>query len=72
MLFYSTRQNRVNRAGFTSAGITAQMRLRLQISGSSSEINRIDALGGRQMTSFHRGPKYLKMWGPRRQLLFRG
>jgi len=35
MLLYSTRRNRVNRAGVTSAGITAQTRLRLQISGSS-------------------------------------
>jgi Formaldehyde-activating enzyme (Fae) len=48
-------------AGIMSAGITAQTRLWLLISGSSSEINRINALGGRQMTSFHRGPKYLKL-----------
>src|SRR5271157_1542324 len=34
MPFYSTRRNRVNRAGITSAGITVQTRLRLRISGS--------------------------------------
>ena len=46
----------------TKAGITARRAFRLlDYEAARERINRIDALGGRQMTSFHRGPKYLKM-----------